>query len=159
MPSPCLTILGMLHKEISCSPADELLTTADVARIAGVVPGTIRLWQRVGRVSEAFRTPGGVRLYRRGDVERVVRARQAARSGGETAAVALATVSPWMNAREAAAYIHRCRRYLAREVRAGRLRATTCGGKRELIFTREWLDAFLEDLTHPVEVNFGRRRA
>ena len=70
--------------QATCQP-QELLTTSDFARIADVVPDTIRLWQRLGRVSEAFRTPSGVRLYRREDVERIVHAREAARSGDEAA--------------------------------------------------------------------------
>jgi DNA-binding transcriptional MerR regulator len=48
---------------------DELITTADAARIAGVVPDTFRLWQRLGKIACAYRTPTGIRLYRRADVE------------------------------------------------------------------------------------------
>jgi DNA-binding transcriptional MerR regulator len=58
-------------------PVDELLTTSDAARIAGVVPDTFRLWQRLGKVSEAFRTPTGIRLYRRHDIERLAEGHQA----------------------------------------------------------------------------------
>lgn len=53
-------------------PVEELLTTADAARIAGVVPDTLRLWQRLGKITAAFRTPTGIRLYRRSDIERMV---------------------------------------------------------------------------------------
>ena len=53
-------------------PVGELLTTADAARIAGVVPDTLRLWQRLGKIQPAFQTPSGIRLYRRDDVERRV---------------------------------------------------------------------------------------
>jgi DNA-binding transcriptional MerR regulator len=66
-------------------PVDELLTTADAARIAGVVPDTFRLWQRLGRVSEAFRTPTGIRLYRRVDVERMAYERSI-RNGADVSA-------------------------------------------------------------------------
>jgi DNA-binding transcriptional MerR regulator len=48
----------------------ELLMTADVAKILGVVPATIRWMERTGRIV-AQRTPSGVRLFRRADVERV----------------------------------------------------------------------------------------
>jgi DNA-binding transcriptional MerR regulator len=58
-------------------PAEELLTTADAARIAGVVPDTFRLWQRLGKVAPAFITPTRIRLYRRSDVERLVEQRLA----------------------------------------------------------------------------------
>jgi len=58
--------------------------------------------------------------------------------------------SPWLTADEAAAYTHRGRRFLAREVKAGRLRAARVGGRAELLFRREWLDAWLEDLATPV---------
>ncbi len=64
---------------------DELLTTADAARIAGVVPDTFRMWQRLGRVVEAFRTPTGIRLYRREDVLAIAAARVQRRQGGEAA--------------------------------------------------------------------------
>lgn len=60
--------------------------------------------------------------------------------------------SPWLCARDAAAYIHRSRRYLSREVAAGRLRAAIVGGKRERLYRREWLDQHLEDLARPIEV-------
>lgn len=56
-------------------PVEELLTTASAATLAGVVPDTFRLWQRLGRVAPAFLTPTGIRLYRRDDVVRVAQAR------------------------------------------------------------------------------------
>jgi DNA-binding transcriptional MerR regulator len=68
--------MGITH------PADELLTTASAARLAGVVPDTLRLWNRLGKIVPAFITPTGVRLYRRDQVERLVRERAARRDGG-----------------------------------------------------------------------------
>ena len=70
-----------------------------------------------------------------------------------------APASPWMTAAEAAAYTHRSKRFLAREVRAGRLRAARVTGRGELVYRREWLDLFLEDLATPVVVSPVRRRA
>jgi len=57
----------------------ELLTTADVARILDVVPATVRLMERDGRLP-ALKTPGGQRLFRRSDVERLAAARAERRS-------------------------------------------------------------------------------
>jgi len=66
-------------------PAKELLTTATFALIAGVVPDTIRVWKRMGKVTPAFQTPSGIALYRREDAERIARTRQRDRDGGATA--------------------------------------------------------------------------
>jgi hypothetical protein len=43
-------------------------------------------------------------------------------------------------------------------VKLGRLRAARVGGRNELLFRREWIDAWLEDLATPVLVT-PRRRA
>lgn len=65
--------------------------------------------------------------------------------------------SPWMNGTEAGAYVGgRSKRYLRREVKLGRLRAAIIGGRKELLFRREWLDQYLEDLATPVVVNYRR---
>jgi DNA-binding transcriptional MerR regulator len=64
---------------------DELLMTGDAARICGVVPDTIRLWNRKGKLLEAHRTERGVRLYRRSDVEAVAKERARRSSDGSTA--------------------------------------------------------------------------
>jgi DNA-binding transcriptional MerR regulator len=61
-------------------PAEELLTTASAARIADVVPDTLRLWQRLGKIQPAFVTPTRIHLYRRADVERVVSERAVRRA-------------------------------------------------------------------------------
>jgi excisionase family DNA binding protein len=52
----------------------DLLTSADAARILGVVPATVRQLEKGGKLP-AQRTPGGVRLFRRSDVERLARER------------------------------------------------------------------------------------
>lgn len=67
--------------------------------------------------------------------------------------------SPWLTTKEAALYARRSRKFLAKEVKIGRLRAAHIGGKRELMFRREWLDQFLEDLATPVMIGPNRRRA
>ena len=65
---------------MSTNPAPaELLTTADVARILGVVPATVRLMERDGRLP-ALKTPGGQRLFTRSDVEHLAAARTERRS-------------------------------------------------------------------------------
>lgn len=56
--------------------AEELLTTGDVAVEARVVPETVRLWESSGRLP-CLRTRGGQRLFRRGDVDRLLEKRRA----------------------------------------------------------------------------------
>jgi excisionase family DNA binding protein len=58
--------------------ADTYLTTGDVAKRLGLVPATVRLLARAGRLPH-IATPSGTRLYRVEDVERL--ARERARSG------------------------------------------------------------------------------
>lgn len=52
----------------SPNPADARLAIGEVAHLFGVTVGTVRSWERAGRIS-ATRTPGGQRRFRRGDVE------------------------------------------------------------------------------------------
>jgi hypothetical protein len=49
-------------------------------------------------------------------------------------------MTPWRTLNEASQYSHRGKRYLRNEVKAGRLRAAVCGGRRELLFRTEWLE-------------------
>ena len=53
---------------------DPFLTSADVARRANVVPATVRGWARRGVLVPAMVTPGGIRLFRACDAERMARA-------------------------------------------------------------------------------------
>lgn len=52
--------------------------------------------------------------------------------------------SPWLTALEAAAYLKRGRRFILREIHAGRLRAARIGGRGEILTRREWCDAFVD---------------
>lgn len=70
----------------------------------------------------------------------------------------MAADSPWLNLREAARRAKRGPRFLAREVRAGRLRGAVIGGRRELFFRAEWVDEFLEAQATPILMP-ARRRA
>ncbi|MDP9370914.1 MAG: helix-turn-helix domain-containing protein [Chloroflexota bacterium] len=49
---------------------EQLLSVADASRILGVVPATVRAMERAGRLP-ALRTASGIRLFKRGDVERL----------------------------------------------------------------------------------------
>lgn len=49
----------------------QLLSAADAARMLGVVPATVRQMERDGRLP-ALRTVGGMRLFQREDVDRLV---------------------------------------------------------------------------------------
>ena len=54
----------------------KFLTVSEFARAVNRTPATVRGWANDGRV-EVLRTESGVRLFRRSEVERVVRARTA----------------------------------------------------------------------------------
>ncbi len=54
----------------------ELLSVGDAAAILGLSPDMVRVLHRQGRLP-AFRTPRGLRLFLRADVERLARERGA----------------------------------------------------------------------------------
>ena len=64
--------------------------------------------------------------------------------------------TPWMTAKDAAEYLKRGRRFVLREIHAGRLRAAKIGGRGEILTRSEWLDQWIEDQAAPVLV-VGRR--
>ena len=63
------------------------------------------------------------------------------------------TLTPWVTVREAAARAKCGERSNYNAVRAGRLRAARLGGRRELPFLPEWIDAWLIETSTPVVVN------
>jgi len=67
------------------------------------------------------------------------------------------TGSPWLTAAEAAAYLKRGKRFVLREIHAGRLRGARVGGRGEILTRAEWCDAWVEDQTVPVLVTTRRR--
>lgn len=69
-----------------------------------------------------------------------------------------ASSSPWMTAKDAAAYLKRGRRLVLREIKAGRLRGAVVGGRGEVLTRAEWCDAWVSDKTTPVMIP-ARRRA
>lgn len=66
--------------------------------------------------------------------------------------------SPWKTAAEAGAYIRRSKRFVLREVRAGRLRAAQVGGRGQVLTRVEWLDEYLTAQATPIAFT-PRRRA
>ena len=54
-------------------PEREQFKAAEVCEIAGVQPYVLRSWEMEFPSIGASRTPGGPRVYRRGDVERILR--------------------------------------------------------------------------------------
>lgn len=66
------------------------------------------------------------------------------------------TGHPWMTAADAAAYLRRGRRFVLREIKAGRLRAARIGGRGEILTCAAWLDEYVEAQATPIAV---RRRA
>ncbi|MGE3959941.1 MAG: helix-turn-helix domain-containing protein [Vicinamibacterales bacterium] len=59
---------------------------------------------------------------------------------------------PWLTVREAAARARVGAKLIYREVASGRLRAARVGGRRDLRFRPEYVDAWLEASATPVEV-------
>jgi predicted site-specific integrase-resolvase len=52
-------------------PADELIGTSEVAKLAKVDVATVNRWVKAGRLQATAKAPGvtGANLFRRGDVE------------------------------------------------------------------------------------------
>ena len=61
-------------------------------------------------------------------------------------------VSPWLTIAEASVYTKRGRRFLRREITAGRLRAAMIGGRREVLTRVDWLDGWIEEQARPLMV-------
>lgn len=61
------------------SPLEPDLSMADVVRRLGVSEGTVRRWEKQGRIA-AYRSPGGQRRFRAIDIEQLRAARGAERS-------------------------------------------------------------------------------
>ena len=60
--------------------------------------------------------------------------------------------SPWLNSRQAAQYLGRGRRFVLREIHAGRLRAARIGGRGEILTNTRWLDEWVTAQTQPIIV-------
>ena len=58
--------------------------------------------------------------------------------------------SPWLTAADAATYLKRGRRFVLREIHAGRLRAARIGGRGEVLLRREWCDQWVSVRSKPV---------
>jgi excisionase family DNA binding protein len=65
--------------------------------------------------------------------------------------VAADNATPWRTAQEAADRARVGLKVIYREVKAGRLRAASVGGRRELRFLDEWIDEWLIATSTPVE--------
>lgn len=48
---------------------DDLITTAEVADLASKDRSTVTRWVQAGRLTPAKRTPGGLMLFRRSDID------------------------------------------------------------------------------------------
>ncbi len=65
----CVTVRGMVGSNF-----DDYLTVAAAARFLGVCPGTLRNWDRAGKLKPARHPMNGYRLYRQSDLEAVLQA-------------------------------------------------------------------------------------
>ena len=65
----------------------------------------------------------------------------------------------WLGLRDAAKRLPNTRspRFVAREIKAGRLRAARIGGRGEYVTCDEWLDEYIEEQAAPIQVPFRRR--
>jgi excisionase family DNA binding protein len=61
------------------TPDNDFLMTSDAARELGIAKETVLFWERTGKLP-AIRTQNGRRLFRRSDIERLKREREAARN-------------------------------------------------------------------------------
>lgn len=58
----------------------------------------------------------------------------------------------WLTVEQARAVIQCGSKLVYREIRAGRLRASRIGGRRDLRIHRDWIDQYLTHCADPVEV-------
>jgi excisionase family DNA binding protein len=70
-----------------------------------------------------------------------------------------ATPSPWLTLTQAAAYLHRGRRFVRDEIRKGRLRAALVGGRHETLTCTAWLDEYVQAQSTVVPVPHRQRTA
>jgi hypothetical protein len=65
----------------------------------------------------------------------------------------------WRNLKQAAEYLGPTRspRFVAREIKSGRLRAAQIGGRGEYLTCDAWLDDYVESMAKPVPVPMRRR--
>tara|TARA_Y100000310_G_C20450558_1_gene700500 strand:- start:114 stop:305 length:192 start_codon:yes stop_codon:yes gene_type:complete len=59
---------------------DDLLTTSQVAKLAGVSTRTVRNWAELGKL-RAGRTAGGHRRFKREEVEKMIKDKDVPRDG------------------------------------------------------------------------------
>jgi excisionase family DNA binding protein len=64
---------------------DEFLGPYDASKVAGVSTSTVRLWGDQGKLT-VIRTAGGMRLFRRSEVEAIAHKRQARSTSSEGSA-------------------------------------------------------------------------
>ena len=65
-------VLGEAEAHVAADPNLKLLTSAEVATLRGVNPGTVRSWVSRGKLKVADRGPRGEALFSPVDVSRMV---------------------------------------------------------------------------------------
>ncbi len=69
------------RKKNEAGKLDEYLTVAQAAEVLGVSPSTLRNWDRTGKLKAARHPINDYRLYRREDLEGLLRQARMARDG------------------------------------------------------------------------------
>jgi hypothetical protein len=94
-------------------------------------------------------------LHQDEDAERLAQ-REARKAAEARLREQIAKDSPWWNLKRGAAYADRHPQTLAREIKAGRLRAARIGDRKEYFLLKEWIDDWMESQALVVPV---RRRS
>lgn len=62
---------------------DRFLSPAEAGRLLGLTPASVRRLEREGTLPAAARTEGGSRLFRRSDVEALMKERRSSKRSGK----------------------------------------------------------------------------
>lgn len=73
----------------------------------------------------------------------------------ETTKAPSAEAAIWLDVSQAAARARIGNKLIYREVKAGRLKAARVGGRRELRLRPEWVDAWLDQTSQPIELKMA----
>ena len=120
------------------------MLAAEAAKVLDVTPATVRDMARRGDTARRNARRPVSACSTEADVKRLAKARAA--RARRSRRLSNAPPSPWLTADSTPrSYLHRGRRFVRREIHAGRLRAVQVGGRKEILTRAEWLDAWVRD--------------